>query len=258
MKLFSVLVGLALFSIPAAAQFSSGGLQDGGHGSGGDEKADYAIAANAGWNIVSIPVTVGDYRATVLFPTALTGAFAYQGGYVPEDTLESGPGYWIKFGSAQSVSLSGALINADTLPVAAGWNLIGSISSPVATGSVTPVGTVLQSSFFVFDNGYQSASTLDPGKGYWVKTSSAGALVLSSGSVPAPGQDHLQKYLSSLNSITLRNASGVRQTLYFAPDAEEGSFELPPVPPSGVFDARFASQQMVTRSTAEILLSSAT
>jgi hypothetical protein len=258
MKTMLCMLVLVLYSLPLRAQFSSGGLQDGGHGSGGDEKAEYTIATSAGWNIVSVPVTVPDFRPTVLFPTALTGAFAYAGGYVPEDSLVNGPGYWIKFGSAQSFSLSGALINTDTIPVAPGWNLVGAISSPVASGSVTPVGTTLVSGFFSFDNGYQPAPTLDPGKGYWVKVGTAGALVLSSGGVPEPGQDPLQKYLSTLNSITVLNASGAGQTLYFAADAEEGAFELPPVPPSGVFDARFASQQMAPRSTADIVLSSAT
>jgi hypothetical protein len=254
----SMVVLILMFRFASAlAQFPSGGVQDGGHGSGGDEKAEYTISANPGWNLVSVPIAVGDYRPTVVFPAALTGAYAYQAGYVLEDTLDSGPGYWLKFGSSQAISLSGSLITSDTIPVAAGWNIVGSISSPIASSSVTPVGTSLQSGYFTFDNGYQSASTIEPGKGYWVKTSTSGSLVMSSGSVPASKRESAEEYLSTLNSISILDAAGSRQTLYFAADANDGEFELPPVPPAGAFDARFASQKMVTGQTAEILLASA-
>jgi hypothetical protein len=257
MKTFYSFIILSLFSVRAFAQFASGGLQDGGHGSGGDEKAEYTIATNAGWNIISVPLAVGDYLKTSLFPGATSAAFAYQGGYVTRDTLDNGPGYWLKFSAPQVLSLSGSLITLDSIPVAPGWNIMGSISSPIASSSVTAVGTVLQSAFFGFDNGYFSASTIEPGKGYWVKASTAGTLVLSSASAPPSGQTLAEKYLSLLNSIVILDVSGVRQTLYFAPDAEEVEFELPPVPPAGVFDARFASQKMVTRQNQEILLASA-
>ena len=98
MKTILCMLVLVLYSLPLSAQLTSGGVQDGGHGSGGDEKADYTVAANPGWNLVSVPIVVGDYRPTAIFPTALTLAYAYQGGYVPEDTLDNGRGYWLKFG----------------------------------------------------------------------------------------------------------------------------------------------------------------
>ena len=41
-------------------------------------------------------------------------------------------------------------------------------------------------------------------------------------------------------------------------DREQERFELPPVPPAGVFDARFASQSMVALENTNIVLSSAT
>ncbi len=257
MKTSAVFLFCLLLAGSVRAQFLSGGLQDGGHGSGGDEKAAYTITANAGWNIVSLPVAVGDSSVLSVFPTALTTAFVYQGGYLPEDTLTTGPGYWLKFGAAQSISLNGALVNADTVPVAAGWNIVGSISSPIPSSAVVPAGTTILTSFFGFENGYAPAGTIEPGKGYWVKTAGAGTLVFSSGSVPAGKQAPVEEYLNTLNALTLVDASGVRQTLYFSSDADDSRFELPPVPPAGVFDARYASQRMVTRENQEILLSSA-
>ena len=51
--------------------------------------------------------------------------------------------------------------------------------------------------------------------------------------------------LSKLNAITLRGGNGA-QTLYIGDQSLiKRSYELPPAPPAGIFDARFASQQMV-------------
>lgn len=259
MKTILTVVALALLPLALHAQFTSGGTQEGGHGSGGDEKAEYTIVVNPSWNMVSVPITLGDYAKTSVFPSAASSAFAYQGGYVVEDTLDNGAGYWVKFPAAQALSLSGALIDVDSLAVAPGWNIVGSISSPVPASSVTAVGTSIQTGFFAFDNGYQAASTIEPGRGYWVKVSSAGTLVLLSGGTPAPQRESAEEYLASLNSLSITDASGGERRLYFAPGNGElqARFELPPVPPSGIFDARFASQNMVAQEEAAIMLSSA-
>ncbi|GEM_PF-3704299 len=40
------------------------------------------FSARDKWNIVSVPLTVGDYSKKILYPTAVSNAFAYQGSYV--------------------------------------------------------------------------------------------------------------------------------------------------------------------------------
>ena len=89
------------------------------------------------------------------------------------------------------MNLSGLLVDADTLPVQQGWNIAGSVSAPVAAASVQsiPPGLVT-SSFFGYDLGYYTADTIKPGRGYWVKASSPGSLVISSapGAAPAAGR----------------------------------------------------------------------
>ncbi len=59
------------------------------------------------WNMISVPMKVDDFTKTVMYPTAISDAFAYSGGYVTRSTLENGTGYWLKFPSAQSVSMTG-------------------------------------------------------------------------------------------------------------------------------------------------------
>ncbi len=257
MKTLVLFFVAALISYPVFAQ----GVQDGEQGSGGDEQAEYSIAVNPQWNMVAVPVGVSDFLKTALFPGATSNAIAYEGGmFVTKDTLDNGPGYWLKFGSGVSIPMSGDLIYTDSIPVNAGWNLVGSISDPIPSSSVTAVGTSVQSSFFSFSNGYLLASSIEPGLAHWVKTSTSGTLVMSSGSYPRRhSQDSLEIVLAALNTLRITDANGEHQTLYFGnADARIRSMaELPPVPPSGIFDARFASHSMIASGNENILLSSA-
>lgn len=147
-----------------------------------------AIGVNAGWNIVSVPLDPDDPSRASIFPEAATSAFAYEGGYVVTDTLEPGRGYWLKFPSAGSVSIAGTPILAETIDVAADWNMIGSIGNVVPVSAITsiPAG-IVTSNFFGFEGSYQPSPVIAPGKGYWVKASRQSQLVLSSGGRATPG-----------------------------------------------------------------------
>lgn len=143
-----------------------------------------------GWNMVSVPMTVGDPRTTTLFPTADSEAFEYVAGagYVGRDSLQPGVGYWIRFAADQSVGITGVPFILDTVDVAAGWNLIGSVEGRVPADGVTSVPPgIIQSAFSTHtDSGYAAADTLLAGAGYWVKVSSPGRLVLRAGDRDLP------------------------------------------------------------------------
>jgi hypothetical protein len=64
------------------------------------------------------------------------------------------------------------------ISVVAGWNLVGSISSPVSANNIIPINTTIQTPFYEYRAGYQGAAVLAPGKGYSVKVSGAGKIVL--------------------------------------------------------------------------------
>jgi hypothetical protein len=113
-----------------------------------------------------------------IFPTAVSGIFTYEGTYVQKETVGNGVGYWVKFSGSQNVSLSGSPVTSDTIDVSGGWNLIGSISDPVASSAIIPIGSTFQSSFYAYNRGYVQADTLYPGKGYWIKADKAGKIVL--------------------------------------------------------------------------------
>jgi len=197
-----------------------------------------------GWNLLSVPVEVPDMRKSVLFPYSQSEAFAYTGSYVIQDTLGLGRGYWIKM---EQASLAGCPHLLDTIPVAKGWNVIGSLSEAVAVSSIVAVPDSLPASnFFGYSGGYSIASTIEPGGGYWIKTKAPGYLVLSSSSNPPLA--YARPSLDVMNVLSISSGGGREQKLYFGterPDLNRGVYELPPLPPPGAFDARFASNRML-------------
>ncbi len=134
-----------------------------------------------GWNLISLPLDVEDGRVTTLFLSAISQAFRYNPstGYETEDTLKPRVGYWIKFADSLTVAISGIQRFNDTIDVVAGWNLIGTLSEPVAVDSIIqqPSG-ILISNFFEYVGSYQKAFILMPSKGYWVKAGAAGKIIL--------------------------------------------------------------------------------
>lgn len=138
------------------------------------------LSVQSGWNLLSVPRTMGDYSAAALFPDATSAMFAWGTAYEKKDTADNGAGYWVKFASARTIPFEGPSFVTDTVEVRAGWNIVGSLSHPIPADSVTsiPPGIVV-SDYFGYEAGYSPAATLVPGRGYWVKVSQAGQLVLS-------------------------------------------------------------------------------
>ncbi len=221
------------------------------------------VTLEQNWNMISMPLIMNDMHTSTLFPSALSHAFAYENGYRQRDTLQHGIGYWLKFDTAQSVQFEGTATSIETINVSDKWNMIGSISYPVPIGNIILVGTTVTSQYFGFSNstGYQSTTTLQPGKAYWVKVNGAGKLVLRSGSVlevsemkarTGSSQPHSNTVTSVLQvheaakTLTIQDALGRERMLNFTSenlDIDASKFELPPPPPIGIFDVRFSNQR---------------
>ncbi|HTK80696.1 MAG TPA: LamG-like jellyroll fold domain-containing protein, partial [Bacteroidota bacterium] len=145
----------------------------------GSDTIQYEL--HASWNLLSLPSLVDYERRSSIFPTAVTPAFSYDGSYHQRDTLIHGPGYWIKFGADQTVAFHGTLTRTDTIPVIAGWNMVGAIGSAIAVTDVSSIpGGIVTSEFFRYEGSYVAADSLQPTKGYWVKTNGSGVLIVSS------------------------------------------------------------------------------
>ena len=175
------------------------------------------LSVGGRWNLVSVPVAAINRSAAALFPTSISRALAYDPvlGYIMPDTLANGAGYWLKFNTDQSVSLTGLPILNDTIRVAAGWNLIGSISDTLPVSAITSLpGGMVVSRFFRYDAGYKAADTIMPGGGYWVKVRQNGRLVLSSPLGP----------LAPTNSIRIVSSGEIPPP---APDADPSPTVVP-------------------------------
>jgi poly-gamma-glutamate capsule biosynthesis protein CapA/YwtB (metallophosphatase superfamily) len=191
--------------------------------------ASIDVAVTTGWNMVSNPLTLPDsmHRVRSLYPHSTFDyafAFSSEAGYIQSMELTNGPG---------------------SAAVASGWNMIGSVSTPVDTSALSSVPAGLLSSIvYGYSGGYFPAEQIMPGAAYWVKCRGAGRVILS-GSAPrrVPAKENAGP--RTLLTLTFRDAAGRTGTLLLrsAGDHEE-RYELPPLPPGEALDVRFSPGQM--------------
>jgi fibronectin type 3 domain-containing protein len=212
------------------------------------------------WNLLSLPVTVPDARRSVVFPDAITDAYHFNpaSGYVSNDTLSYASGFWVKFPLTEAFVVNGTARTNQVVQLSEGWNLIGSLTSPLLVDAITTVPSGLAiSDYFSYNGSYTADTAIQPGSGYWVKSSGSGTLTLNSSKAAPRAIPRAPVDLSQFNMITVGDASGSSQKLYFGVSNASSSiskmpaarFELPPVPPAGVFDARFASNNYLETTT---------
>ena len=209
---------------------------------------------NAGWNMVSLSLAVENRYKDSVFSHTTSSAFSFSGGtYFPQDSLVIGEGYWLRFDSSRIVQLDGQPVYKETINVKEGWNLVGSVSYPVAVESLqTDPPDIIVSSFFGFEGVYRSllpSDPIKPAKAYWVNVSQAGQLFISHDSVIAKQAVMSNLYLNQFNSLMITDRARHAQTLYYGEHglvtSSRNRYELPPKPPEGSFDVRFASQRFV-------------
>ncbi|MDI6767951.1 MAG: M1 family aminopeptidase [Bacteroidota bacterium] len=205
-----------------------------------------SVSVTAGWNIISLPITVSDPRKEILFPTATSVAFKYtkDAGYDTSDTLYQGWGYWLKFGFNQTINFDGTPPPTDTIDVDTGWNLIGTSILPIAVNAITTIPTgIVCSDYFGYSGSYIIVDSMKPARGYWVKVNQTGKLIVGNSTMvkeEALSDISQQKF----NTLTIEDKLGNIQHLFFGKQIEGPrleKFELPPLPPAGEFDCRFES-----------------
>ena len=202
----------------------------------------YGFSMTGSWNMISLPLVTADPRKVIVYPTAISNAFAFSNGYFNQDTLKPGAGYWLKFPAPQKIWIAGAPRHSDTIALSPGWNLIGSINDSVPTPTVTTdPPAIISNNFYGFQGAYTTSPALKPGQAYWIKASESGQLFLH-----APAAYIASKLawpppeLSRLNSLTIRDAIGNQETVYFGgARGTNARYELPPLPPPECFDIRF-------------------
>ena len=190
------------------------------------------------WNLVGLPLVVSDNLYTTVFPDAIPGTlYSFDGTYFQTQELNHGTGYWLRFNDSGSTTLTGDPINTLTVGLAADWNLISGITQSIDISEVDdPDGILVPGTLYGFSGTYEQVSTLEPGKGYWLRTTASGDIFISSSSrsMKVPFENRLL----GANTLEINGMS-----LYFGKDIsdeEKLSYSLPPKPPHGGFDARFS------------------
>lgn len=218
-----------------------------------------------GWNLVSLPVRPSDNFYSVVFPNlqGVTPIKFSQDIYQQEERLKVGVGYFVRFPNPDTTIISGVLvkqINSRLFPVRVydGWNTVGALSVPVSVDRITfepatqggtpPVRVPLT---FVYEyqtnRGYRAVSELTPGKGYWIKVRGQGFYNLSAPTTRGNASlDELASLLQSAAELSILDA-GHRNGLLYITDlrSSEPIGEMPPLPPVGTFDVRFATNTLI-------------
>jgi hypothetical protein len=221
------------------------------------------IPVAAGWNIISVPLEANDMFKNTIFPAATSKAFSFDNGYSAEDLLRSGAGYWLKFDKADTVEICGREATPLEIPMQQGWNIIGPFDDDVPITAITtiPAG-IITSQFFGYNAGYIVANVLQSGHGYWVQVSQSGIIKLNSGAALAKSSGVTSAGIDPTWGRMIITDSRNHRTILCAASGEIDAvaFALPPAPPAGIFDARFASDTYVAdvaKAPGEIVLSSA-
>ena len=205
----------------------------------------------SGWNLIGLPLDVENSSYLDLFPTAVQGSlYGFNGTYTPESDLTPGTGYWLRFSDSGSTTITGSTISSLTVSLTQGWNLISGISEAVDVTSISdPDGIIVPGSLYGFTGTYEGASQLTPGQGYWLRTTAAGDITISSGAAART----IDPFIDRTKEANVLSFNG--SELYFGVSVQEEellSYQLPPKPPVGSFDVRFSDDMKMTESAGAI------
>ncbi len=211
----------------------------------GVSQIEISIPFTGGWNLVGLPINENEINYMELFPTAIEGTlYSFETNYIPVQSLNPGNGYWLRFTSTGTESITGDPIETLTINLNENWNLISGPSIPVSIDNISDESNILiPGTFYGFFNSYYPAENLIPGEGYWVRTLADGEILVGSGNISS-SNNRIKDHLDNANKLTFQNETGTTQTLYFSDinlSQDYLSFSLPPLPPLGdnVFDVRY-------------------
>jgi hypothetical protein len=121
-----------------------------------------------------------------------------------------------------------------------------------------PDDVLLPNTLYAFRSGYQPSTTIERGLGYWVEAGAAGPITLDcsapGGMVAAATAVPAKSTTAGVPRLIVTDRAGHRQELLLGGD-EGSAYAMPPVPPRGAFDARFAGDtRRMTGTEATLLL----
>lgn len=212
------------------------------------------------WEMVSLPVSMGDAFAAGLYPDPSTLVFRFDittGMYTGVDWMRLGEGYWLRtptrstlFVGNEVTSLTMENLSGIGEPYGYGWNMIGSISHavPVASITQTPAGCMKAIFGWTPGTGYTIPLKIEPSFGYWVRLDPAAKLTIAgTGGAPPPAHvstlyERTAAEMPSAGTLIVRTGETGGQRLALTTRAliedERDILALPQAPPESMFDVR--------------------
>ena len=214
------------------------------------------VTVTDGWNMVSVPgLLPSNQNVTTWWPYRDMGAsvFKYSGSYQQVTNAAPTEGYWMKHTGSRIYNTGDEwpsagiqMVAHNPIPAGGGWNLIGGLEDVVPVSSITTTPpNLISGAIYKYQSGYISAASIEPGFAYWVNLTAAGQINIPQ-MLPGPIKSAMQTSTEGFGRIIITDNSGSSYTLYAASGANDmNQFELPPVPPPGIFDIRYSSQRYV-------------
>ncbi len=228
------------------------------------------IDYGSGWQITGIPVDIIANSPDSLFKNIIPATiYGFSDRYVIPDAIIPGKGYWMRFKNDTSITFIGPKLSKADWKLKKGWNMVSgpSTKTPFIVSDYNPP---IQS-IWGYDGGYQQADTLVPGYGYWVYSNidstvtvpkqQAKKTVLPSAAANTTNNQDMKlqsKDQAPPITLTVKDASGHQMQLMVDGSQANGTsvqdcYLMPPLPPSGMFDARFSTgYQMANGKDAKI------
>ena len=134
-------------------------------------EASYAFSLTAGWNLIGIPLEM-DAESLAKF-ASVAAVFTYDEAtqsYIQIDdttALVAGNAYWVFATEATEIAVNGSIINAEGVPLKAGWNWV----TPLNDSELAMPTDAVKAVWFYTSDGYRQATEdadIQLGRGYWV------------------------------------------------------------------------------------------
>jgi len=143
---------------------------------------DIGVEYQSDWNLVGLPLEVEDASYNLIFPESIEGTlYSFDDGYILETSFTQGEGYWLRFESAGSTTITGTPVIELTISLNEGWNLISGLSGDISIYSVLdPDSIIVSGTLYGFSGGYVETDMFVPGRGYWIRANNSGNIILTS------------------------------------------------------------------------------
>ncbi len=171
-------------------------------------------------------------------------AYTFDYTYKEANTLSPATGSWVKARNGKTLDLQGPGLEADSLQLSQGWNLIGSLAD---TASVRDPNDILNATpIYLFDSEdrrYNDVKELYPSQGHWIYATDQGKVyvsIMDNSSSSAKQSAGQQKKEQKFDRITFSNSETSKELLYARKlnKQEEEAHYLPPKSPKPSLDVR--------------------